>query len=126
MRSKRIALGLLLLAVFFVLAGAGVVVLRQSLSGGVRFTISFQDTHSLEIDDDVIYGDRVVGRITDIKGNTIHAVVESERSELIHTGSRFWIVSNVAAFLQFDTPAHPGDQVLTGHKFTGFETRPEP
>ncbi|MCF6227809.1 MAG: hypothetical protein L3J82_03955 [Planctomycetes bacterium] len=126
MRSKRIAIGLLIVAAFTILAGAGVLVLRESLSGGVRFSVVFQDTHSLEIDDDVIYGDRVVGRITDIQGNTVHAVVESERSELVHSGSRFWIVSNIAAFLQFDTPAYSGDPIQTGQKFIGFETRPEP
>ncbi|MDC1141978.1 hypothetical protein OAU50_02715 [Planctomycetota bacterium] len=126
MRSRRIAIGLLLVGVFVFLAGAGIVVLRESLGGGVRFTVTFQDTQSLEVDDDLVYGDKIVGRVTDIKGNVVHAVIEADKSDLIHEDSRFWIVSNVAALLQFDTPARSGDVIQNAHKFTGFESRPEP
>ncbi|MHC4841757.1 MAG: MlaD family protein [Planctomycetota bacterium] len=126
MRTKRIVIGTVLMVVFVGIAATGVVVLRESLGGGVRFTVSFEDTRSLEIDDDVVYGDKVVGRVTDIRGNLVHAVVESEKAMLIHEGSRFWIVSNVVAVLQFDTPASSGKPIGNGYDFTGFDTVPEP
>lgn len=126
MRSKRITIGLLLVVTFVVLAGAGVVVLRESFGGGLQFSVTFKDTHSLEVDDDVIYGDKIVGRVTGVKGDTVYAVVETDKANLVHEGSRFWIVSNIVAFLQFDTPAHSGTPVSRGHSFDGFETRPDP
>ena len=127
MRTFRIVLGACLLLAVSVVTLGGVWMLRQAGGGGLHVRVTFSDTKNLSADDDVIYGDGIVGRIESIDGDTVTVRIASEYSGLVHEGSRFWIQSSPGmGVLMFDTPLESGSAVKPGHEFKGLPERPEP
>ena len=127
MRAVRIIIGGLLLTVVLSAVLAGVWVLRQAGGGGLQVVVEFADTEGLEADDDVIYGDSIVGRVESVEDGLVLVRVAADHSEMLRANSRFWIQSHVGStILLFDTPKRGGDRVEPGHNFKGLPERPEP
>ena len=131
MRTARIIVGCVVLFAVATATLGGVWVLRESGGGGLDVNVAFDDTENLAIDDDVIYGDKIVGRVErviDEDGRKlVTARVASEYAGLVHEGSRFWIESQPAmAILMFDSPIDSGPVAKPGQRFEGFAKRPPP
>ncbi|MCA8936642.1 MAG: hypothetical protein KDB68_10630 [Planctomycetes bacterium] len=127
MQTMRITLGAVLLLMVATATLGGVWVLRQSGGGGLSVRVMFEDTKNLRADDDVIYGDAIVGRIESVESGTVIARIATDHARLVHEGSRFWIQSGPAmAILVFDTPMLSGGNVEPGHEFKGLAEQPEP
>lgn len=131
MRTARIVIGAVVLVAVATATLGGVWILRESGGGGLDINVAFDDSENLEVDDDVIYGDKIVGRVErviDKDGRRlVTARVASEYAGLVHEGSRFWIESQPAmAILMFDSPIDSGPVVEPGHHFEGWAERPPP
>lgn len=131
MRVARVALGAVLLVVVASAALAGVWMLRQAGGGGMAIRVEFSDGKNLAPDDDVIYGDGIVGRVEDVASFNgkylVTARIAADKAALVRRNSRFWIHSRLgSAALLFDTPKAGGAAVETGHTFTGLAEAPEP
>ncbi|MCB9895294.1 MAG: hypothetical protein H6839_12655 [Planctomycetes bacterium] len=127
MRGVRIAIGAVLLVVVATVVLAGVWVLRQAGGGGLQVRVEFSDTKALSADDDVIYGDGIVGRVESIDNGVVTARIAADHAKLVRENSRFWIQSHVgSSILLFDTPKQGGATVKPGHNFRGLAERPEP
>ena len=127
MQSFRVLIGALVLLGVLTATLGGVWVLRQTGGGGLAVRINFQDTKNLSADDDVIYGDRIVGRVESVEDSVVYARIAADESGLVHEGSRFWIQSTPGmAILVFDTPMRSGGPAQPDHEFIGLPERPEP
>ena len=127
MRGVRIAIGTILLAVVATAVLAGVWVLRQAGGGGLQVQVKFADSKSLAADDDVIYGDGIVGRVESVEDGVVTARISADHAKLLRANSRFWIQSHVgSSILLFDTPKQGGAMVRPGHSFIGLPVRPDP
>lgn len=131
MREIRVVVGAVLLIAVAAGVVAGVWVLRQAGGGGLPVTVTFADDQGLSIDDDVIYGDQIVGRVDDITEDNgevrIDARIAADHANLLREGSRFWIEETLSgAVLIFDTPLAAGRKATPGARFDGLEVRPEP
>lgn len=127
MRLVHIALGALLICLAAGSVVAGVYLLRASEGGGLRVVVAFDDASGLAVDDSVLYGDKLVGRVESIEGGEATARVSAEHSGFLREGSRFWIQSNLGTrFLCFDSPPDAGAAAQPGKRFVGLSARPEP
>ncbi|MCB9933390.1 MAG: MCE family protein [Planctomycetes bacterium] len=131
MRVVRISIGAVLLVVVASAALAGVWMLRQAGGGGLAVRVEFNDAKNLAPDDDVIYGDGIVGRVESVAQlngrQVVTARIAAENASLVREGSRFWIQSNLgSSILLFDTPKKGGAAIKPGHTFNGLPEAPEP
>lgn len=127
MRAFRIAVGAILLVAVTTAALAGVWILRQAGGGGLAVRIEFADTQALSADDDVLYGDGIVGRIESVNDGVVVANIAAEHASLVRVNSRFWIQSHVgSSVLIFDTPKAGGGAAEPGQKYVGLEKPPKP
>jgi hypothetical protein len=127
MRGLRIAIGAVLLVAVTSAALAGVWYLRQQGGGGLPVTVEFADVEGLSADDDILYGDRIVGRVEDVQGGMVHARVAADHASLVRENCRFWISSHVgSSVLMFDSPKDAGAEVEPGHRFAGLDKPPKP
>ncbi|MBZ0137169.1 MAG: hypothetical protein K8I27_12445 [Planctomycetes bacterium] len=131
MRTGRIIMGACILVAIAAATLGGVWVLRESGGGGLDVSVAFEDPKGLAIDDDVIYGDRIVGRVERIveehEGRLVTARIAAEYADLVHEGSRFWVESQPGMdVLMFDSPVDSGAIAAPGHRFEGFADRPPP
>lgn len=131
MQIGRVLAGLV---VVMLLAGAvvgGIFVLHEKTGGGLSIQVRFQQAGGLVEGDDVVYGDRVVGRVVRLEqsggGVLAQLRISTDHGPLVRTGSRFWIDKRLgSSMVMFDSPARAGDPALTGHEFTGLDSRPAP
>jgi hypothetical protein len=127
MRALRIAIGAILLVAVTSAALAGVWMLRQAGGGGVPVRVEFADTQGLRADDDILYGDGIVGRIESVDDGVVVARVAAEHASLLRVNSRFWIQSHIgSSVLIFDTPKEGGAQAEPGQTFAGLDKPPKP
>lgn len=127
MRAIRISIGAILLVGLTTAALAGVWALRQAGGRGLQVRVEFADTKNLAADDDIIYGDGIVGRVETVEDGFVIARVAADNATLVRANSRFWIESNIgSSVLMFDTPKQGGAQAEPMQTFTGLSSRPEP
>lgn len=129
MRIVRIVLGVFVLLLLAGGVAAGVWALYEHGGGGLPVSVAFDDGKGISSGDEVVFGDRLVGRVSSVdadgEGVLVHAVIAAEHAELLRDGCRFWIDSRLGStILNFDrsigVPASPGQQ------FRGLGGRPEP
>lgn len=129
MRQMRILVGVFILLLMAGGVAAGVWALYEQGGGGLPIEISFADVQGLSARDQVVYGDRLVGRIDrvdkDADGVVVRAVIAAEHADLVREGCRFWIESRLgSAILHFDRSA--GAVAQPGRRFKGLSARPDP
>lgn len=127
MRLVHIAVGLLLVAAMAASVVVGLVLLRSSDGNGLPFVVRFDDAGGLQPDHDVVYGDKVVGRVETVAGGVVTARVAADFAHYLRRDSRFWVQSNLGAkFLCFDSPPESGPAAQPGAEFIGLPGRPAP
>jgi len=127
MRAIRITAGAILLIGLTTAALVGVWYLRQAGGGGLQVTVEFADTKALAADDDIIYGDQIVGRVESVDAGVVTARVAADHASLLRENSRFWIMSRMgASVLIFDTPRDGGAQAQPGRTYSGLPEAPAP
>lgn len=129
MRHARILIGVLVLLLLASGVAAGVWALYEQGGGGLPIEISFADAQGLSTHDQVLYGDRIVGRIDRVdpegQGVVVHAIIAAEHADLVREGCRFWVESRLgSAILHFDRSV--GAAAQPGRRFDGLPDRPEP
>ena len=129
--AARASIGAALLLLLAGAAIAGIWWLRGVEGGGVPFVVQFEEAGDLETRSNVLYGDRIVGRVLRIddfgEHVEVHAVLASEHAGLLRKNSAFWVQDPVgAAFLQFSNPLGKSEPAGSGYRYMGLEERPEP
>ena len=127
MRPVHITLGLLFLALAATSAVGGVYLLRAHEGGGLRLVVAIEQPTSLAQGDRVLFGDKLVGRVTSVAGAEVTASIAAEYAAYVRQGSRFWVQANIGAnLLCFDSPPDAGAAAGPGSRFSGLAARPEP
>lgn len=127
MRLVYITLGTLLVAALAASVVVGLHFLRSADGNGTRFHVELESTSGLGPDDDLLYGDKVVGRVELVADSEVTARIAAEHAGLLREGSRFWVQRTLgAAFLCFDTPSDAGPVAAQGARFRGLTQRPDP
>lgn len=127
MKLLHITIGTLLVAAMAASVVVGLYALRASEGNGLQVLVTFEDTQGLQPDCDVVYGDKVVGRVEAVMGNDVTARVAAENATFVRGNSRFWVQKNLGeSFLCFDTPPEAGTPAESGSRFVGLAQRPDP
>lgn len=126
MRPVRILLGTLALAALAASSVAGLFVLHKADPAGLAFTVHLPAGHELEGGCDVIFGDKVVGRIDDVAGDAALVRIEPLHAPLLRQHSRFWVQEAPGDdLLCFDTPPDAGAPALPAAEFVALAARPQ-
>ncbi|MCL4730958.1 MAG: hypothetical protein KJ044_11055, partial [Planctomycetes bacterium] len=127
MRLVHVTIGALLVCALAAGVVAGLYLLRETDSGGLRVAVRFAENPGLAPDHDVLYGDKVVGRVESARDNEVGARIAADYADLVREGSRFWVQNTLAArFLVFDSPPSAGPPAVQGARFEGLARPPEP
>ena len=129
MRIVRIVLGVFVLLLLAGGVAGGVWVLYEHGGGGLPVSITFDEGKGISSGDEVVFGDRLVGRVSHVDadgdGVLVHAVIAADHAELLRDGCRFWIDSRFGStILNFDRSI--GVPALPGQQFKGLAERPQP
>lgn len=125
MRLLHITIGTLLVAALAASVVVGLYALRASEGNGLRVVVEFESAQGLQPDGDVLYGDKVVGRVEAVEGGSITARIAAENASFVREGSRWWVQDNLGvSFLVFDSPSEAGPVAQNGRRYTGLAERP--
>ncbi|MBK8206663.1 MAG: hypothetical protein IPK87_07675 [Planctomycetes bacterium] len=129
MRVVRVFLGIFVVLLLAGGVAGGVWVLYEHGGGGLPVSVAFDDGKGISSGDEVVFGDRLVGRVNSVDadgdGVLVHAVIAAEHAELLRDGCRFWIDSRLGStILNFDRSI--GVPALPGQQFKGLSERPQP
>jgi hypothetical protein len=127
MKLFHITIGTLLVALLAASVVVGLYALRASEGNGLQVLVQFDDAQGLQIDSDVLYGDKIVGRVELVSGGNVTARLAAEHASFLRRDSRFWVQQNLgSAYLCFDTPPDSGPMAVQGQSYRGLAQRPDP